>query len=374
MSRPHFGSIYRRGNVYWIKYFVDGKPFYESSKSDRKGDAERLLEQRRVEIATGIHLDTEARRVRIGQLLDELLLDYEVNGKDHAWAERVVRKHLRPDFARVLAAKLNRPAMMQYVRRRQESGAANATINKALALLHRAFVLGAEAGKVGILPRFPKKLPENNVRKGFFEWDQFVSARTYLPPEIKPVITFAYWTGCRKGEILTLRWPQVDLANRVVRLEPGETKNDEPRTIPLCDELYEMLRMQKAIRDEKWPDCPWLFVRQGNRIKNFRKAWETACLAAGLIDESGKPERLFHDLRRTGIRNLVRAGVPEKVAMTISGHKTRSVFDRYNIVSDQDLREAARKQQIFMDSQDESRMVTKQLQSAKVPPLTPRNL
>ena len=343
MSKPRMGSVYKRGNVYWIKYYRDGKPFYESSRSHRKRDAERLLQRRQAEIVTGTHLDNDVRRVKIGELLDDLLLDYKINGKDHAWAERVVRKHLRPCFGEIPAAKLNRGTVQRYVRERQESGAANATINKALALLHRAFTLGAESGKVGLVPAFPKKLPEKNVRKGFFEREEFEAVRSHLPAELKSVVTFAYWTGCRKGEILSLKWAQVDLENRLVRLEPGETKNDEPRVIPLTTELYELLAMQKAIRDELWPNCPWVFSRQGKRVKDFRKAWEKACTAAGLVDELGRPTRVFHDLRRTGVRNLVRAGVPERVAMAISGHKTRSVFDRYNIVSERDLREAARR-------------------------------
>ena len=203
-----------------------------------------------------------------------------------------------------------------------------------------------------MMPPFPKRLRENNVRKGFFEREEFVAVRTALPDEIKPVVTFAYWTGCRKGEILDLQWPQVDLGDRVIRLEPGETKNDEPRIIPLADELYHMLCMQKAIRDQKWPACPWVFFRRGDRIKDFRKAWETACKTAGLVDDSGDPAKLFHDLRRTGVRNLVRAGVPERVAMAISGHKTRSVFDRYNIVSERDLHEAARRLNDYIQSRD----------------------
>jgi len=130
-------------------------------------------------------------------------------------------------------------------------------------------------------------------------------------------VTFAYWTGCRKGEI----------------------------------------------RDQKWPVCGWVLFRLGDRIKDFRKACETACKAAGLVDASGDPAKLFHDLRRTGVRNLVRAGVPERVAMTISGHKTCSVFDRYNIDSERDLHEAARCRTTTSRPAIPGPIVTKQLQS-----------
>lgn len=106
--------------------------------------------------------------------------------------------------------------------------------------------------------------------------------------------------------------------------------------------------MQRAIRDERFPDCGWLFFWHdtGTPIRDFRGAWEAASKAAGLWegdDETGKAMKLFHDLRRTGVRNLVCAGVPEAVAMRISGHKTRAVFDRYSITSEADLKDAARR-------------------------------
>ena len=192
-------------------------------------------------------------------------------------------------------------------------------------------------------------LDEAPPRKGFFEHDEFLVLRAELPEHLKPVITFAYLTGCRKGEILLLRWDQVDLIARVVRLNPGETKNDEGRVIPLTSELLQMLVMQRQIRDQKWPDCPWEFFRYGKRIKDFRGAWEEASKRAAeevpsLWDAyDGTPAKVFHDLRRTGARNLVRAGVPERVVMAIGGWKTRSVFDRYNIVSERDLHDAAAK-------------------------------
>ncbi len=166
---------------------------------------------------------------------------------------------------------------------------------------------------------------------------------------MRPVLTFAYYTGCRRGEILGLHWEQVDLSERIVRLEAGTTKNDEPRLLPLTNELFEVLSMQRSIRDAKHSGCPWVFFDESGRpIRCFRRSWETACEAAGLIGADGEANRLFHDLRRSGVRNLIRAGVPETVAMRISGHKTRSVFDRYNIVSERDLHEAARRLENYL--------------------------
>lgn len=169
------------------------------------------------------------------------------------------------------------------------------------------------------------------------------------------MITFAYYTGCRKGEILGLRWSQVDLSERVVRLEPGETKNDDARTIPLVAELHEALKLLKETRDAYFARSQWVFSRAGEPILDFKGAWATACATAGLLGEQGEPAKLFHDLRRTGVRNLVRAGVPERVAMMISGHKTRCVFDRYNIVSESDLKDAARRLGDYLSSKGHER-------------------
>ena len=187
--------------------------------------------------------------------------------------------------------------------------------------------------------------------------------REELPDYLRPVLTFGYYTGCRKGEILALKWIQVDLSEHVVRLEPGTTKNEEARTIPLDGDLCETLKFQRQVRDECYPNCPWVFFRDGERIRNdFRGPWSAAAKLAATRSETPvsslwdferqQPAKLFHDLRRTGIRNLVRAGVPERIAMLISGHKSRSVFDRYNIVNERDIRDAGRKLTEYLRGKD----------------------
>lgn len=195
-------------------------------------------------------------------------------------------------------------------------------------------------------------LKESNARKGFFEYAEFIALREQFALELQAVLTFGYHTGWRKNEILSLRWNQVDLNNRTVRLDPGTTKNGDGRTVILEGELLELFKQQWERRPvAKIPGqsptllCAYVFHRRGKPIKDFRDAWNKACTAAGLDG------RIFHDFRRTAVRNMVRAGVPERVAMMVSGHKTRSVFDRYNIVNEEDLKQAAIKTWVHIQAQ-----------------------
>jgi len=140
----------------------------------------------------------------------------------------------------------------------------------------------------------------------------------------------------RRGEILALTWANVDRQSQVIRL--NKTKNGKRRVLAYgkLPKLVTVIERQHQARLDVGRGSqvtPWLFHRDGKAIRDFRGAWTEACRKAGV-------DRLFHDLRRTAVRNLVRAGVPDVVAMTISGHRTRSVFDRYNIVSESDIADA----------------------------------
>lgn len=338
------GQIIKRGDRTWlVRVFLGRDPltgkrcYYNRTVRGNKKDAELIRVDLLKEQSAGT-LTATMHSLLIGDLLEDVVRDYRVNNQSVEFAEDVVA-NLKPTFGKMPCSAIRPKHIDLYIDKRIADGRANATINRELSILRRAFNLAQESGILSNTPLRIRKLAEDNVRKGFFEHAEYTALRATLPREVTPVLTFAYYTGCRKSEILNLRWPQVDLIARMIRLEPGETKNAQARVLPLrVDELYETLVMLRDERDRDFPECPWVFTRRGVPIRRFSRSWEVACKAAGLWDAAhGKPTRIFHDLRRSGVRNLVRAGVPEKVAMLISGHKTRAVFERYNIVDERDI-------------------------------------
>jgi integrase len=329
----------RQSKTWQIRYYRNGRRFEESSHSTKKGAAMRLLKLREGDVAKGLPVTPEVGRLRFEEAAAAVVADYKVNGKRTLRdVEHRIQLHLEPFFGGQKMASLTTDRVTAYVAHRQEEGAANATINRELAILKRSFRLAVQAGKLMHRPHIPM-LREDNVRRGFFEQDEFEDVRDALPEYLRGVVTLAYYTGWRvQSEILPLTWSQVDREAKTVRLEPGDSKNREARLLPygLLPELEDVIERQWAERERLARGSrllPWVFHRDGKRMRDFKKAWKSACKAAGV---QGK---IRHDFRRTAVRNLTRAGVPDTVAMKITGHKTRSVFDRYNITSETDLRE-----------------------------------
>jgi len=326
------GSIFLRGDIWWVQVCVDNKRISQSSKSTKKSDAIKLRERMVAKKHRGEITGGTPDRVLIGELLDDVLKSDIEESTRYIW-KLVVEKNLRPFFGKTRAARLSTDLMDKYRDRRTGGGCTDATVNRELSIMRTAFHNARKRTppKVNIVPYFPM-VKENTVRKGFLTDAQYSKLRDSLPHELKSLFVCGYITGIRKGELLNIRWPQVDFESGIIALEPDETKNREGRSVPILEgDMRDFLLESKTERDKNWPDSPWVFNRSGRQIKDFRITWDEACKSAGV------PDLNFHDLRRTAVRNMRRAGVPQVIRMKISGHKTDSMERRYNIVDADDL-------------------------------------
>jgi integrase len=264
--------------------------------------------------------------------------------------ERRIELHLTPFFEGRKMASIRGNDIAAYTHQRLQEGAKHATINRELTFLKRMFCLALEDELLLRRPNI-KRLREDNVRTAFFEDHQVTSVLRHLPDAIRPAVEFAWRTGRPiNSEVLPLEWRRVDPNANEIRLDPGATKNREGRVIRLSAELRTLLETQRA-EHERLKQAGHIFryvsfreVAKGRggkkypkRITTFNKAWKNACKAAGC------PGMIPHDLRRTAVRNYIRAGIPQAVAMQLTGHRTYAVFHRYNIVSEGDLLDAAQR-------------------------------
>jgi integrase len=370
------GELRKRGNVWWIRYYRNGRRYEESADTSRKGVATDLLKIREGDGAHGLPATPKIGRLWFEEAATDLLNDYKINGKkSYDEVTRRIEKHLTPFFGARRMAAITTADVRAYVAKRQADTTitfrprdlvlkdgttkrilertrkiervSNAEINRELTILKRMFSLAIQAGKLLHKPHVPL-LREDNTRTGFFEAEQFQSVRSHLPAALQPVVEFAYITGWRMAsEVLPLEWRQVDFTAGEVRLDAGTTKNGEGRVFPMTDDLRRLLEARHVEHEQQkkagqvTPRVFFRLVPKGRNgpkrpkpIRALNKSWKAACIAASC------PGRIPHDLRRTAVRNMVRRGVPERVAMQLSGHKTRSVFERYNIVSNGDLRTA----------------------------------
>jgi integrase len=331
-------TVRKHGRSYQLVYQVDGQPHWETVHVKTESEARRELEIRVGRALEGRSPTASARRLRIKDLAGDLERDWKITGRHDLKSLPARMEHLKHFFDRKPACEMTTADVRGYITHRQEEGAASGTINRELAALKRMFNLALRAEQLYRKPYIPM-LRENPPRQGFFEGEEFARVLAELPVYLRRVAEFGYYTGWRRGEITSLRWDQVDLAQHTVRLWAGTTKNDESRVLPLGPELLRIIEEQ---RKERVEGCPWVFHRKGRRTLTFYKAWKEAC------ENAGCPGRFFHDLRRTAARNFTRAGITTGEAMALGGWKTDSTFKRYSITQERDLPDAAWRAQAFL--------------------------
>ena len=357
---------------------------------DNRPQAERFLKRRIDEVTTekggGPAFVTPAhQRLTVGDLLDALKANYELRGKWSARVESTVKK-TRERFGLFRAVAVTSETIADWQLALREDGYSDATINRFCQILGQCFRLAIERKHLSSGPVISHLSEVGNERKGFFMESEIRSVIAGLPAYLKDFVLFAYITGMRKGEVQSLRW--TDVHAEAITLRPENSKNGEARTIPLEGELEELIeRRQRARKIEKEgvvAISDYVFHNGGKPIGEFRKAWATACVAAGSgafvcpacegqVDANYHCEpcckdwtrenlryrgRIIHDLRRCAARNLLAAGVPQAVAMKITGHKTDSMFRRYAIVTVDQQREALRAAALYRQQQAERQKIT----------------
>jgi integrase len=336
------GRIFRRPNssMWWAAYYLRGKEYRESTGETDEVRAGKFLQRKLKEVGAdqiGARTFTtpKASRLTLQELLDALKADFELRGKASPQNLSVI-KRADSDFGTYRALELTPEKIDRYIEQRIEDGDRPATINRTTQILGQAYALAIKRGTLSRAPYIRHLSEAGNARQGFFSEPELAAVISNLPEDLRDFVRFAAATGMRKGECCSLTWG--DIEGDVLTLRGENAKNGEARSVPLVGELSEIIERRKAVRQVKENGTArmveHIFHRDGQPIGEFRKSWEAACKKAGVFG------RLFHDLRRSAVRNMTQAGVPQAVAMKVSGHKTTSMFQRYNIVATDDLRTA----------------------------------
>lgn len=340
---------------FWIRYYDNaGRQRAENANTDNEAKALKLLAKRVGEAQAGTLPSPQAKRTLVEDLATAYFkaaraavgrkIPENLPEPTRQWrslrAEKVIEgqqqrwdKHVAPVFAHLKAALVTKQDIDDYVAARLKAGARHATINREVALLKRMYRLGHESRPrlVTDMPQFPTRLPETS-RTGYIEDASFKKLLAAIEePGLKAMTLTAYRLGFRKGELQNLLVMQ--FSNGWLKLFAGATKNGKARAVFLPKDVRAAL--EKCAKG-KAPDAYLFTWANGDRILDFRGAWAKATAAAGL------PKLLFHDLRRSAVRRMLRKGVPVATAMKISGHLTRQVFDQYDVSGESDLVDASK--------------------------------
>jgi integrase len=322
------GSVIKLpGSRFWyILYRVNGRQIRESSKTESKMEAEKLLQKRMGETGLGIRPEQDVKGVKYENIRDAWLASNK-NGYGAI-------KHLDQFFGGRRVISIDTDLLRVYIDHRRKGGAADETTKRSLNDLRAMMNQARKEGKLRAadVPNFPMAaLRPGKIRKGFVEPAAFEKVKNALPEALRPLVTFLFVTGCRVGAARQITWEMVSKDCSEISLPGAITKSGEPLVLPMTGEG---LRDVAAILRKKFRTDGPVFD-----TTNLRVEWNKACVAAGVGTMAGRHRTglTLHDLRRSAVRNLIRAGVSRTVAMAISGHKTEHVFERYNITDTSDV-------------------------------------
>jgi integrase len=360
-GRKGEGHLFKRGK-FWSYKAPDGK--IHATHTTIQSEAIQFKNR----ILAGLnsdqpHIKIKTKGATVNELLDAHLRYMRLKARKSVEdVEYIVEKWLKPYFGDRVASSLNSSDFEKYRNDRSPTHTPS-SINRHLSYLRSGFHTGRDRNTprlVELIPVFPMADEAYNVRQGFIEYDGYQKLLSHLPPSLKPLFVCSYHVSSRKGELKNILWPQVDLKDGLIVLDHSDTKNKQGRALPIYSDMIDALRDQKALRDAEFPECEYVFFWHtsdcfishggrrtvaGDHIKDFRASWKKA------VEAAGYPGLLFHDLRRSAVRNMRKAGIDQKMRMMISGHKTDSMERRYNILTADDVKEAKRAMEVWAQEQ-----------------------
>ena len=263
-------------------------------------------------------------------------------------------------YGNMIVADIKKADLQNFMIKREKEGKKISTIDqdigKVKAMVSMSFENDMVSGNTLKVFRSIKKQTKkfDDVRDRILSSDEFDSLMQHATGHTKDIISMGYYTGIRKGEILKLTWNKVKLDKRIIQLEPGDTKDREARNIPICKELFGILRnMPKRI--QKAGDNSHVFLYKGKIVSDIRKGLRKACKAAGVkYGRNIEGGFVFHDLRHTFNTNMRKAGISDTVIMAITGHSTREMFDRYNTIDMDDIKKASKQFSEFISKSNDA--------------------
>jgi integrase len=349
-GRKGEGTLFLRGRMWWYKA-PDGERFPTGTAIESEAIDFKIRKLAELRIGLPTQSVAKGPKTTVNELLDaHLAYMRRKDRKSVQDVEWILTLHVRPYFGLRVAATLGTKDFEQY-REDKKNELEPTTINRHLSYIRSGYSTGFKRVTprlVDFVPSFPIVDESYNVRQGFLSFEGYGKVREQLPISLRPLFVCAFHVSTRKGELLNIRWSQVDLAEGLIVLSRFDTKNKTGRALPIYGDMVDVLKEQKQIRDEQFPECDHVFFWQpedvmlshggartipGSPIKEFKKSWLSSVTAAGF------PKLLFHDLRRTAERNMTKAGMDQTMRMRISGHKTPSMSTRYNIIVADDIAE-----------------------------------